>query len=310
MGADVQFLAAVVIDGREHLDRAQRGIGAPRTLAWKSRLARTWERRQQHRRRRPRFDGSRGGLILADAGWKNALDRHRLHRQRGDHAGAASVIGEHQRGACRRCRRAVRRTHRRPPLGGSTAASRDRFCAANHRGRYINRRAPNSGADIEKYFRAQGADVVSSVGRRTGRSEARSRRPDSWCRSLRASARSRAGSGPGQRAWLATPALRPSEQCGDDQFFPDRARCATMEAMTGPASSDEPPDGQPSGRTPEQQAWADHSAALWQRAHDLARRHPEHDPSDLYHALRCLELTPKERLRAGLQRGRLRAYAR
>jgi hypothetical protein len=59
----------------------------------------------------------------------------------------------------------------------------------------------------------------------------------------------------------------------------------------------------------EQQAWITHSESLWRAAHDLARRHPEHDPSDLYHALRCLELTPSERLRAGLQRGRLRTYA-
>lgn len=64
------------------------------------------------------------------------------------------------------------------------------------------------------------------------------------------------------------------------------------------------------GLTAEQQAWARHSEALWQQAHALAREHPEHDPSDLYHALRCLELTPTERLRTGLQRGRLRAYAR
>ena len=62
--------------------------------------------------------------------------------------------------------------------------------------------------------------------------------------------------------------------------------------------------------TLEQQTWAEHSAALWQRARELARMHPEHDPSDLYHALRCLELAPAERLRAGLQRGRLRTYAR
>lgn len=62
--------------------------------------------------------------------------------------------------------------------------------------------------------------------------------------------------------------------------------------------------------TPDQQAWVEHSAAVWQRAHELARTHPGHDPSDLYHALRCLELTPAERLRAGLHRGRLRAYAR
>lgn len=62
--------------------------------------------------------------------------------------------------------------------------------------------------------------------------------------------------------------------------------------------------------TPDQQAWAEHSATLWQRAHELARTHPDHDPSDLYHALRCLEMTPAERLRAGLHRGRLRTYAR
>ncbi|MGH9201645.1 MAG: hypothetical protein ACRD2A_10470 [Vicinamibacterales bacterium] len=62
--------------------------------------------------------------------------------------------------------------------------------------------------------------------------------------------------------------------------------------------------------TPEQDAWAEHARMLWDRAHALAREHPEHDPSDLYHALRCLELSPAERLRAGLQRGRLRAYFR
>jgi hypothetical protein len=62
--------------------------------------------------------------------------------------------------------------------------------------------------------------------------------------------------------------------------------------------------------TADQEVWLAHSEALWRQAHAIARVHPEHDPSDLYHALRCLELTPTERLRAGLQRGRLRAYAR
>ena len=62
--------------------------------------------------------------------------------------------------------------------------------------------------------------------------------------------------------------------------------------------------------TPVQQEWARHSERLWRRAHALARQHPHLDPSDLYHALRCLELSPAARLRAGLQRGRLRAYAR
>jgi len=69
--------------------------------------------------------------------------------------------------------------------------------------------------------------------------------------------------------------------------------------------------GEPLARlTSEQEAWLRHSEALWQRAHAIAQQHPRHDPSDIYHALRCLELTPAERLRAGLQRGRLRAYAR
>ena len=63
-------------------------------------------------------------------------------------------------------------------------------------------------------------------------------------------------------------------------------------------------------RVLDEQAWVTHSESLWRTAHELARLHPEHDPSDLYHALRCLELTPSERLRAGLQRGQLRTYAR
>jgi hypothetical protein len=62
--------------------------------------------------------------------------------------------------------------------------------------------------------------------------------------------------------------------------------------------------------TSDQQEWVRHSEALWRRAHAIAQAHPEHDPSDLYHALRCLERSPAERLRAGLQRGRLRTYAR
>ena len=52
------------------------------------------------------------------------------------------------------------------------------------------------------------------------------------------------------------------------------------------------------------------SEALWRRADDVARRHPTVDRGDVYHALRCLELEPVERLRRGLSRGRLRAHAR
>jgi len=64
------------------------------------------------------------------------------------------------------------------------------------------------------------------------------------------------------------------------------------------------------GLTAAQRAIAETIRLRWERAHELARADPRHDPSDLYHALRCLELTPAERLRAGLQRGRLRTYAR
>jgi hypothetical protein len=62
--------------------------------------------------------------------------------------------------------------------------------------------------------------------------------------------------------------------------------------------------------TPAQQEWARHSESLWQRAHQVAAAHPGVDPGDVYHALRCLELTPAERLRRGLSRGRLRIHAR
>jgi hypothetical protein len=62
--------------------------------------------------------------------------------------------------------------------------------------------------------------------------------------------------------------------------------------------------------TDEQRAWARRSEALWTRAHQIARAHPEVDAGDVYHALRCLELPPVDRLRLGLGRGRLRAYAR
>jgi hypothetical protein len=76
-----------------------------------------------------------------------------------------------------------------------------------------------------------------------------------------------------------------------------------------PETSLGPPD-LPQGLTPDQQQWALRSEALWQRAHAIAKQHPESDVSDFHHALRCLQLTPTQRLAAGLQRGRLRAHAR
>ena len=62
--------------------------------------------------------------------------------------------------------------------------------------------------------------------------------------------------------------------------------------------------------TDEERQWALHSEALWARVYRIAEKQPGVDAGDIYHALRCLELAPAERLRQGLGRGRLRAYAR
>ena len=59
-----------------------------------------------------------------------------------------------------------------------------------------------------------------------------------------------------------------------------------------------------------ERAIARHSESLWRQAHQIARDSPGVDPGDVYHALRCLEIEPAERLRRGLSRGRLRAHAR
>jgi hypothetical protein len=64
------------------------------------------------------------------------------------------------------------------------------------------------------------------------------------------------------------------------------------------------------GLTEDERAWALRSEALWRKAHRIAARHPGMDPGDVYHALRCLQLTPSERLRNALSRGRLRTDAR
>jgi hypothetical protein len=58
-----------------------------------------------------------------------------------------------------------------------------------------------------------------------------------------------------------------------------------------------------------ERAIARHSELLWRQAHQIARDNAGVDPGDIYHALRCLELEPVERLRRGLSRGRLRAHA-
>ncbi len=83
-----------------------------------------------------------------------------------------------------------------------------------------------------------------------------------------------------------------------------------IEPMSAPSDSPLRPDDRPGGLTPLQEQWARRSEDLWRRAHAIVRRHPDADVSDLYHALRCLQLTPSQRLAAGLRRGRLRAHTR
>lgn len=58
----------------------------------------------------------------------------------------------------------------------------------------------------------------------------------------------------------------------------------------------------PEDLTSEQRAWVLHSAELWSRAHAIVNARPDLDVSDVYHALRTLELPPAERLRRGLTR--------
>lgn len=62
--------------------------------------------------------------------------------------------------------------------------------------------------------------------------------------------------------------------------------------------------------TEAERAWALHSERLWAEAHRIAEAHPGIDAGDIYHTLRCLELSPSERLARGLSRGRLCARAR
>ena len=60
------------------------------------------------------------------------------------------------------------------------------------------------------------------------------------------------------------------------------------------------------GLTDDQRTWVAHSESLWRQAREIAAIHAGIDAGDVYHALRCLELSPTERLRQGLSRGRLR----
>jgi hypothetical protein len=92
--------------------------------------------------------------------------------------------------------------------------------------------------------------------------------------------------------------------------MPPVYRSRRMILVMSPSSEVSLQDDPLSGLTQTQRAWAERSECLWRQAYAIAARHPNSDASDLYHALRCLQLTPSQRLAAGLQRGRLRAHAR
>jgi hypothetical protein len=63
------------------------------------------------------------------------------------------------------------------------------------------------------------------------------------------------------------------------------------------------------GQTDEQLDWLLHSAALWREAHSIAAANPGVDVGDVYHSLRCLELSPSQRLGRGLTRVRRHPHA-
>lgn len=58
-----------------------------------------------------------------------------------------------------------------------------------------------------------------------------------------------------------------------------------------------------------ERAWLVQSEAVWREAHAIAAVNPGVDPGDIYHALRCLEVPPAERLRRGLTRVRHRPHS-
>jgi hypothetical protein len=62
--------------------------------------------------------------------------------------------------------------------------------------------------------------------------------------------------------------------------------------------------------TTEQRGEFFRSEASWRKAHDIVKDRPDLDVSDVYHALRNLELPPAERLRRGLTRVRVRPHPR
>lgn len=69
-------------------------------------------------------------------------------------------------------------------------------------------------------------------------------------------------------------------------------------------------DSESQSLTQDQRTWILNSEALWREAHGIAAANPDLDPGDVYHALRCLDLSPAERLHRGLTRVRDRSHPR
>ena len=61
--------------------------------------------------------------------------------------------------------------------------------------------------------------------------------------------------------------------------------------------------------TEPQRDWVLHSEVLWRDAHSIAAANPHVDVGDVYHSLRCLELSPSQRLGRGLTRVRRHPHA-
>ncbi|OFW17921.1 MAG: hypothetical protein A3H97_22690 [Acidobacteria bacterium RIFCSPLOWO2_02_FULL_65_29] len=117
----------------------------------------------------------------------------------------------------------------------------------------------------------------------------------------------------GALAWLGLRTIQGS--LGARKLPADPERGQMMEGGSGPRSvasyvfvSTNSPERE--NFTEEQRAWLRHSEALWREAHRIAAANPDVDPGDVYHALRCLDLSPSERLRRGLTRVRDRSHLR
>jgi hypothetical protein len=61
----------------------------------------------------------------------------------------------------------------------------------------------------------------------------------------------------------------------------------------------------PDSVTPEEHEWLVMDERRWQRAHQVAKRHPGVEVAGVYRVLRNLEKTPSQRLRAAMIHGRL-----